>query len=70
MTPEQLETKRSALGFPSQQAFAAFLPTDERTYRRWVRGERSIPPWVPLLMAFMELTPKKSWDKAKKAVDL
>ena len=53
MTPVQLQTKLDALGL-SQRAFANLICTNERSVRRWIAGERRVPPWIPVILKLLE----------------
>jgi len=52
MTPEELEKLRARLGLTQAQA-AYRLGVHERTWRKWARGERKIPPPVAKLLRLM-----------------
>ncbi len=38
----------------TQRAFAAYCGSDERTVRRWAKGDQDIPRWVPVMVGLME----------------
>ena len=52
MTPLEYTQAISRLGL-SQRASARFFGVDERTVRRWIKGERRIPKSVELLAGLM-----------------
>lgn len=53
MTAPELSRRLAALGI-SQRGFARRVGANERTVRRWVRGERTIPPWVQIILDMVE----------------
>lgn len=52
MTPKQYADAIDRLGL-SQRAAGAFLGVDERTSRRWVSGESTVPESVAKLLRLM-----------------
>ena len=56
MTPFELREALAAISM-HQTVFARALAVDERTVRRWVAGERPIPPFVPRLLTLFEVMP-------------
>lgn len=52
MTPNQYRAALEKLGL-SQRGAAIFLGVDERTSRRWIAGDASIPKSVELILRLM-----------------
>lgn len=53
MTGEELKEKRKNLGF-TQNEFAKRLMVATNTVARWERGERAIPPYLPMALITLE----------------
>lgn len=55
MTPEELETRATALyGKRWQTALADRILVDARTVRRWKAGDREIPAWLDVMLELLE----------------
>lgn len=68
MTPEQYRTAIEQLGL-SQVAAAKLLGVDERTSRRWARGERDVPPPAIRFLQYLIAT-GRSGAKAMRVLGL
>lgn len=49
MTPEDFRAHIARLGY-SQAGFARHVGKNERTVRRWAKGEIDVPGWVELML--------------------
>ena len=56
MTPAEFKAARKALGL-TVNAIASELRTNERTIRRWERGDIPIPHTAVLAMKYLALSP-------------
>jgi DNA-binding transcriptional regulator YiaG len=66
MTPDQYSKAIEALGL-SQLAAAKLLGVDGRTSRRWVSGERDVPPPAARFLQYLIAT-GKTGEKAMKVL--
>ena len=64
MNPDELKTRREALGM-TQSELAQELSVDVMTISRWERGARTIPTYLPLALETIERRFKKPSSQKK-----
>jgi len=69
MKPDEYRNAIKALGL-SQVAAARLLGVDERTSRRWARGERDVPAPVVRFLQYLILTGKSGAYATQKLAPL
>lgn len=62
MTPDELKSKRHALGLTAEGFARAVGVASDRTVRKWEHGDRDIPGPVIVLLEMVEQVPEaREW---------